>query len=179
MTEGHCIPDMAPTPEELRAEAHRLVAVAAGSRRAKRTVAWVAGRAVVERPKPDPSLPSVGSSQWWAAPDRIRIASLLVLAEAWLLADPDHTVRERLRSVSLDLSAGMHEVSLGPSHGELMRRRYPPSGDADAWVTSGSDATSFRGPRGERGADVGHASLAMPGFAPRRVAAVVFGEPPP
>ncbi|MQA13706.1 MAG: hypothetical protein GEV09_05890 [Pseudonocardiaceae bacterium] len=93
---------------ELLAEAHRLVSlVLTGVRRRH-------GR-----------IPGVGTARWWAAGDDVKVATLLILSEAWLIHDPDRAVRERLREMSYDLSAGHDwtEQSRRPSHAELKRRR--------------------------------------------------------
>lgn len=133
-------PDDTPTEAELLAELRRLVHVAAGTTPGGREVSWVSGQVTVRRSLP-PSLPAVGSAQWWAAPSRTRIASLLVLAEAHVLADPERQVRARLRQVSQAISGGLDwsEVASAPSHAELTRRRYPPTGDPELWARYGPD----------------------------------------
>lgn len=153
MADSFVPPEDSPTREELLAEARRLVHVAAGTTPGVREVSWVDGRAVVRRALP-PSLPDVGSPEWWAAPSRTRIASLLVLAEAQLVADPDRQMRERLRQVSQAISSGMDwsETARHMSYAELERRRAEPGpnarqvdrGSLVRWVESGSSEPETR-----------------------------------
>lgn len=120
--------DHSPTRVELLAEVRRLLYVALGVPPVQTLVSWVGGRAVVTRDRPEPSLPLVGSPEWWAAGEPLKIASLLVLAEGYLIADPERQVRERLRHMSWDLS-GAHDWARQaerPSFAELKRRRAEP-----------------------------------------------------
>lgn len=96
------MPDCSPTDVELLAEVRRLVDVAAGVPPVQIRTGWGEGRAVVNRDRPALSLPVVGSPRWWAAPDPVRVAALLVLAESYLVVDPERQVRALLRSVSWD-----------------------------------------------------------------------------
>ncbi len=97
-------------------------------------------------------VPGTGTSAWWAAPDDAKIAGLLVLAEAWVIHDPERAVRQRLREMSYDLSQATDWTSAAqrPSHVELERRRAEPgprwqSFDPQAaarWVATGSSEGS-------------------------------------
>lgn len=124
-------PDTTPTREELLDEVDRLRFVAAGVQPVRRTVTWVDGRVVIVRDQPEPSWPEVGSPRWWAAPAPVRIASLLGLSAAYLVADPDQQVRERMRQVSHAISEGMswsdaaHSLAYEP-HRVLVERRGEP-----------------------------------------------------
>lgn len=74
-------------------------------------------------------LPSIGSDQWWRAPADVQLASLLVLAEAWVIHDPEHALRERLRSLSTDLSGAADWSAIARGHAtpdELDHRRAAP-----------------------------------------------------
>ncbi|MDQ3275930.1 MAG: hypothetical protein M3Q39_13115, partial [Actinomycetota bacterium] len=71
------------------------------------------------------TLPAIGTRSWWEAPDFVRLASLLVLGEAWLAHDPERAVRERFKALTCDLSAG-HDwtaASRRPSWATLAARR--------------------------------------------------------
>ena len=117
-------PDLAPSRAELLAEVQRLVWIAAGTPLARRTVHWAEGRAVIVREGGGLDLPAVGSTRWWQAPTPLRIAALLVLAEAYLIADPERQVRERLKAASVAVSEGIQE------HQDLTRRRRDAIGQA-------------------------------------------------
>jgi hypothetical protein len=80
-------PDMSPTSEELRAEVHRLVNQVV-------TIARVEHGYV----------PSVRSQAWWTAPLCARIAAVLALGEAYLMADPARAADEQLKAMSVALS---------------------------------------------------------------------------
>lgn len=140
MTANPIPPDDSPTHAELLAEVRRLIHIAAGTTPGSREVSFLGGQAVVRRALP-PSLPNVDSPEWWASPAKTRIAALLVLAESYVLADPDRQVREQLRQVSQAISEGADwSAAAGcTSHAELMRRRYPPTGDPDLWTRYGPD----------------------------------------
>jgi hypothetical protein len=74
-------------------------------------------------------LPGIGTQRWWTAPADVQLAALLVLAEAWLVHDPDRAVRERLREMSHDLSDATDWKALARHHatpGELEERRSQP-----------------------------------------------------
>lgn len=71
---------------ELFAEVHRLVDKAVS----------LAGASV-----------TVGSEQWWTATPLVRLASLLVVAEHHLLADPDRFAAEALKQASVAISSGV------------------------------------------------------------------------
>jgi len=103
-------------------------------------------RAVEDRHGPIPSLSAAG---WWTAPPIARLATVLVLGEAWIVHDPDRAAAERLRQLSWDLSAAYDwtAASRRPSHAELERRRAEPGPlarlkfDAEAarrWVETGA-----------------------------------------
>jgi hypothetical protein len=111
-----------PTRTELLSEVHMLVQAVVQSARTEHG-----------------TLPGVGIAEWWAAPPIARIAGLLILAEAWLVADPDRVAREQLKSMSADLSRSRNWAKAArlPSHRELQRRRYPPDGDQDRWTREG------------------------------------------
>lgn len=49
-------------------------------------------------------LPPVRSDDWLNAPPAVQLAALLVLAEAWLVANPEQVIRSRLRAASDDIS---------------------------------------------------------------------------
>jgi hypothetical protein len=70
-------------------------------------------------------LPALGTEQWEQAPVLARVAALLVLAEGHVVHDPERAVRQRLRAMSGDLSAGhdWRAASRRPSQAELARRR--------------------------------------------------------
>jgi hypothetical protein len=135
--------DHLPDEEELRAEAHRLVYVAARVRPVQTCVTWVEGHAVVTRDRGEPALPVVGSQQWWDAPERLRIAALLRLAEAYLLADPERMVTERLKAAAVAISQGRHwafdtsHATVAARRGELgpMYRPFDPNA-ARQWATT-------------------------------------------
>lgn len=116
-------PDESPDELALLAEVHRLVHRTAGSRPVARRPRWVDGRVVFDRDGEEPQLPRVGSTEWWAAEERVRVASLLVLAASWLLADPDRQVRARLKAAAVGVSEGMQGMSVGPSFEVLEQRR--------------------------------------------------------
>jgi hypothetical protein len=102
---------MSPTSDELRAEVHRLVG----------QVVTIA-RAEHGQTRP---LPGVGTLAWWTAPPMARVAAILILGEAYLVADPERAAVQMLREISYDLSAA-HDWSAAsrrPSHAELTRRR--------------------------------------------------------
>jgi len=142
----HIPPDMRPTEAELLAEVHRLTYIAARVRRVQTWVEWVDGRAVVKRDRPEPALPVVGSLEWWEAPERIRIAALLTLAKAYLLADPERMVAERLKAASVAISDATKGSWRRPSHSTLAARRAKPGPlarpfdpqTAARWVETGS-----------------------------------------
>lgn len=126
-------PDLSPTPEELRAEAYRLVDLVV--------------TAVRQRHR---KVPGVGTPAWWRAPDEAKVAALLVLSEAWLIHDPDRAAVERLKAMSVDLSAA-HDwtaASRRPSNAELTRRRGEPGplartvdpAAAARWAATGTSA---------------------------------------
>ena len=97
---------------ELLAEVHRLVDIVV--------------TAVIHQHR---GIPGVGSPAWWAAPDGVRRAALLILGEAWLLHDPERAVRQRIREMSWDLAASADWAAVARrhvSHGDLERRRARP-----------------------------------------------------
>ncbi len=96
--------DNRPDEDELLAEVHRLTYIAARVRPAATCVSWVDGKAVVHRDRDEPAIPVVGSQQWWEAPERIRIAALVVLASAYLLADPERRVAEGLKAAADEIA---------------------------------------------------------------------------
>lgn len=139
-------PDMSPTRPELLDEIRRLVYVVADVPPVNVTVTWGQGGPVITRDRPEPHLSEVASAEWWEASDRLKAAALLVLAEAWLVHDPDRAVRERLRAMSWDLAEAMRGRHGGPSHSEFERRRAAPGPAArqidpaavQRWVATGS-----------------------------------------
>ncbi|MGH4013155.1 MAG: hypothetical protein ACRDSL_04335 [Pseudonocardiaceae bacterium] len=112
----------------------RLAYVAAGVRPVQTRAEWTdtgtpgSGRPAVSRDRPEPPWPVVGSPAWWTAREPVRIAALLVLAESWLVADPEQQIRQRLRQVShaisegMDWSAAAHHLAYEP-HRVVARRR--------------------------------------------------------
>lgn len=142
-------PDETPTRFELRSEVRRLVQLAAHAANglpAPRVEPYstMRGGAVLGC-DPRVRLLTPGSPEWWDAPDDQKTAGLLVLAEAWLVTDPERQVRQRLRSLSWDLSEAMRGRRGGPSHAELTRRRAQPGpvhsfdpAAAVRWVATGS-----------------------------------------
>lgn len=130
-------PDDSPTDDELRAEVYRLMHTAAGRRPPSTSIQWVNGKAVVTRDRAEPDLPTVGSREWWVAPERVRIASLVGLAAAYLVADPELRVRRALREMIWQMHNELWwRVSTGVSHAERMRRWYPPTGDPEEWIAA-------------------------------------------
>jgi len=93
------------------------------------------------------SVPPVGSPAWWAAKPQARIASLLVLAEAYLVTEP-HLIARMIKDASVAISSSENWSAVGslPSHAELVRRRAEPGmvwGTFDPvaaarWVETGS-----------------------------------------
>ena len=78
-------------------------------------------------------LPPVRGRQFLEAPDPVKLAVLLVLAQAWIVADG-------LTDGWLDrdyLGGPYHRAHLIPAVTELDRRRYPPTGDRATWVRYG------------------------------------------
>ena len=73
-------------------------------------------------------IPGVGTPRWWGAPDDGKLAGLLVLAEAWCFYDPERVLRQRLREMSWDLSAGLDwaAASRRPTPDTLRSRRERP-----------------------------------------------------
>jgi len=95
-------------------------------------------------------LAGVGTEQWWAASDDVKLSGVLILGMAWCVHDPEIAVRQRLRAMCGDLSEA-HDwaaASRRPSHTSLDDRRAVPgpgvqSFDAAAaarWVATGSSA---------------------------------------
>jgi len=92
-------------------------------------------------------LAGVGTEQWWAASDGVKLAGVLVLGMAWCVHDPESAVRQRLRAMCGDLSEA-HDwaaASRRPSHTSLaairaepgpMARRVDPAAAA-RWATTG------------------------------------------
>ena len=123
--------DTSPTAEELLAEVHRFVDQVVTIARAEHG-----------------KIPGVRSPQWWTAPTSVRLAALLTLAEAYLLADPERMAVQLLREAAYDLS-GAHDWSAAsrrPSHTDLARRRAEPgplaglvfdTAAAQRWVETG------------------------------------------
>lgn len=129
-------PDTSPTTDELRAAVHKLVASVVQVARAEHGL-----------------IPGVGSPAWWTAPTSARLAALLVLAEAYLLADPERMALQMLREAAYNLS-GAHDWSAAsrrPSHTDLARRRAAPgplaglvfdTAAAQRWVQTGDSQES-------------------------------------
>lgn len=124
-------PDMTPTKAELLTEARRLVYVTAGLPSVNVTVTWGPAGPVITRDQAESRFPAVGSAEWWAAPDQLKASALVVLAESYLVADPDRQVRQRMRQVSHGISEGMdwaaaaHRLAYAP-HSVLAARRAEP-----------------------------------------------------
>jgi hypothetical protein len=74
------------------------------------------------------SVPPAGSDRWRTAPDPAKVASLLVLAEAYLVSDPHQIAAEMIKeaSVAVSSSGRWSAASARPSHAEVMRRRAEP-----------------------------------------------------
>jgi len=95
-------------------------------------------------------LAGVATEQWWAASDDVKLAGILVLGMAWCLHDPDRVVRERLREMSWDMSAGLDwaAASRRPTPDTLRSRRERPGPmlrtvdpvAAARWARTGSSA---------------------------------------
>jgi len=93
-------------------------------------------------------LAGVGTRQWWDASDDAKVAGLLVLSEAWCVYDPERVVRQRLREMSWDLSAGLNwaAASRRPTPDALRSRRERPGpmlrrvdpAAAARWAATGS-----------------------------------------
>ncbi len=93
-------------------------------------------------------LAGVATAEWWAAPDDVKLAGVLVLGMAWCVHDPERAVRQRLRQMSYDLSGGLDwaAASRRPSHTTLETIRTEPgpvAGSFDPvaarrWVETGS-----------------------------------------
>lgn len=105
---GEPMLDKSPTRIEMLAEVHRIVHQVVGLARSERG-----------------GVPAVGTQPWWGASPISQIAGLLVLAEAWLITDPDRIAREQLKAMSSDLAGARNwaKAARRPSHRELLRRR--------------------------------------------------------
>lgn len=133
-------PDLSPTSDELLAEVHRLVDEVVRVARTEH------GQALGP-------LPGVRAPEWWTAPTSVRLAAILILGEAYLVADPDRAAVQMLREMAYDLSAA-HDWSAAsrrPSHTDLARRRAEPgplaglvfdTGAAQRWVETGDSRES-------------------------------------
>jgi hypothetical protein len=86
-------PDNSPTDVELRAEVHRLIHLV-----------------VMLACDTHGPVPGVGTAVWWTAPVEAQIAALLVLAEAYLVRDPQQAAVERLKAMAVHLSQA-HETA--------------------------------------------------------------------
>jgi hypothetical protein len=94
-----------------------------------------------------PDVPKLSDPAWLTAPPAAKIASLLVLAEAYLVTDPHLIAAEMIKDVSVAISSSRtwSAASL-PSHAELVRRRAEPGPvhapfdpvAAARWVETGS-----------------------------------------
>lgn len=93
---------------------------------------------------------AVGTASWRAAPQFIRLAALLVCAEAWLIQGPERVIAERFKAMAVDLSQA-HDwaaASCRLSNAELAARRAEPGAlaaefdpvVATRWVEAGSSA---------------------------------------
>lgn len=84
-------------------------------------------------------LPAVRSQAFLDAPRDVQVAALLVVATAYLVADPHRTIRHVLLGASDDIRAawpaGIADRWL--PHEDAQRRRYPPHGDPQQWVRHG------------------------------------------
>jgi hypothetical protein len=103
--------DMSPTDVELHAEIHRIVDRVVRDTRARYG-----------------AVTSVGSTEWWSAPDDVKLAALLIAGEAHLVSDPHEIAAEMIKGVSADLSQAddWTAASHRPSYAELVRRRNVP-----------------------------------------------------
>lgn len=108
-------PDLSPTSSELRAEVHRLIGQVVAIARAEH------GQALGP-------LPGVRHPDWWTAPTSVRLAAILVLGEAYLIADPERVAVQILRDMAYDLSAAYDwaTASRRPSRTALAARRAEP-----------------------------------------------------
>jgi hypothetical protein len=107
----HIPPNMSATPEELHTEVRRLVDAAVRLARLRHR-----------------ALPAVGSAAWWSAPDDVRLATILVLGESYVIRGPAEAAAAQLKAVSnaisgaLDWSANAHRL-IFESPGKLAARR--------------------------------------------------------
>ena len=100
-------------------------------------------------------LAGVGTEQWWAASDDVKLAGVLILGMAWCVHDPESAVRQRLRAMCGDLSEA-HDwaaASRRPSHTSLaairaelgpMARRVDPAAAA-RWAATGDSCRGGAG----------------------------------
>jgi hypothetical protein len=83
-------PDMSATPEELHEEVRRLVEPIVRSARLRHR-----------------SLPSVGSAAWWSSPDDVRLATILLLGESYIMYSPADAAAAQLKAVSVAISGAL------------------------------------------------------------------------
>lgn len=95
-----------------------------------------------------PDVPALSDPAWRTAPPAAKIASLLVLGEAYLVTDPHLIAAQMIKDASVAISSsGNWSVAASlPSHAELVRRRAQPGRvwapfdpvAAARWVETGS-----------------------------------------
>jgi hypothetical protein len=71
------------------------------------------------------SIPPVGSPEWFDAPCVVQAATLVILGEAYFIADPKRAAIQQLKAISVAISEGLDwsAASRRPSHAELVVRR--------------------------------------------------------
>lgn len=104
--------DTTPDGVELRAAVHQLV-----------------DRAVQRARCSHGAVPAIGSADWWAAPDDVRAAAVLVAGESWLVhRTPAQLAADQLKAAAVALSTGLDwsAASRRPSHVRLTEHRAEP-----------------------------------------------------
>lgn len=76
----------------------------------------------------DGRLPRIRSEEWLAAPDSVKVATLLTCGIAYFIADPHRVVRDALKQISNDLRGDAREgwrraADSHVPHEEMTRRR--------------------------------------------------------
>jgi hypothetical protein len=76
-------------------------------------------------------LPSMKTTEWLDANPFVKLATLLVLGESYVVCDPHQTVREQLKGASLDVHGGDTELwralALRQPRAEILARRAAPA----------------------------------------------------
>lgn len=96
--------------------------------------AHAAAEVVVSAARRHAPLPSLRSAEFVAAPLEVRLAVLAVCGLSYVFAD------ETLETWAAEDYAGgvwWRQHVLLPAVTELQRRRYPPTGDRNAWICGG------------------------------------------